>query len=127
MVKPFIAYKYCHDYTCKYDVCTPRLLCRHYLDSVKNIQSGVAPEKRKLFFKMFCFIRPQNVPSDSIENAFMFEQVRGGHHAPTPTHWWVCILWLYLYILHIAKYFLYSSFNSMHPNTVPPAFKVKML
>ena len=48
---------------------------RHYLESMKNIKTGVIPEKRKLFFKLFCFINPQNVPSDGIENAFMFEQV----------------------------------------------------
>ena len=33
------------------------------------------PEKWKLFFKLFCFVKPQNVPTDSIEAAFMFEQV----------------------------------------------------
>ena len=50
-------------------------LYRLHMESMKNIQGGVIPEKRKLFFKMVCFVRPQNVPSDGIENAFMFEQV----------------------------------------------------
>ena len=48
---------------------------REHMNSMKNISQGIVPDKRKLFFKMFCFINPHNVPTDSIEAAFMYEQV----------------------------------------------------
>jgi hypothetical protein len=46
---------------------------------MKNISQGIMPDRnrQKLFFKMFCFINPHNVPTDSIEAAFMYEQVSG--------------------------------------------------
>ena len=34
------------------------------------------PEKWRLFFKFFCYLNPQNVPIDSIESVFLYEQVR---------------------------------------------------
>ena len=41
---------------------------------MKDLSKGI-PDKWRLFFKLFCFFSPQNVPLDSIEAAFMFEQV----------------------------------------------------
>ena len=41
---------------------------------MQDLSKGI-PEKWRLFFKLFCFINPQNVPVDSIEAAFMYEQV----------------------------------------------------
>ena len=32
-------------------------------------------DKKRLFFKVFCFIHPERVMYDSIEATFMFEQV----------------------------------------------------
>lgn len=40
----------------------------------KKPQGGI-PKKPILFFKLFCYIRPESVTSDSIEASFMFEQV----------------------------------------------------
>lgn len=31
----------------------------------------------KFYFKLYCFLDTDNVPKDSVEFAFMFEQVRG--------------------------------------------------
>ncbi len=36
--------------------------------------SGVG-RKQRLFFKILCYLHPENVLSDSIEATFMFEQV----------------------------------------------------
>ena len=44
-------------------------------DLAKVAPGRPIPEKWKLFFKFFCYIKPQNVPSDSIESVFLFEQV----------------------------------------------------
>ncbi len=32
-------------------------------------------ESWKFYFKLFCFSEPESVPADSVEFAFMFEQV----------------------------------------------------
>ena len=48
---------------------------RQNMDSLKKMTQGVIPDRWRLFFKMFCFISPHNVPGDSIESAFMYEQV----------------------------------------------------
>ena len=49
--------------------------CYSYqMEAMKDMSKGI-PEKWRLFFKLFCYISPQNVPTDSIESAFMFEQV----------------------------------------------------
>ena len=45
------------------------------MDNLKKITQGIVPDRWKLFFKMFCFVNPHNVPIDSIEAAFMYEQV----------------------------------------------------
>lgn len=45
------------------------------MESMKNLSQGIVANRWKLFFKMFCFINPHNVPTDSIEAAFMYEQV----------------------------------------------------
>ena len=47
---------------------------RKYYEAAKSPGKGF-PEKWKLFFKLFCYLRPGNVPMDSIEAAFMYEQV----------------------------------------------------
>ena len=44
------------------------------VEAVKRPQNGV-PKKPMLFFKLFCYIHPENVLIDSIEASFMFEQV----------------------------------------------------
>jgi myosin X len=31
----------------------------------------------KFYFKLYCFLDTDNVPKDSVEFAFMFEQVKG--------------------------------------------------
>ena len=62
----------------KYDLllhCSSGSIGREHMNSMKNISQGIIADKRKLFFKMFCFINPHNVPTDSIEAAFMYEQV----------------------------------------------------
>lgn len=46
------------------------------MEAMKNPPTSGPLEKWRLFFKLFCFIKPQNVPNESIEAAFMFEQVR---------------------------------------------------
>ena len=49
---------------------------RNYMEDLAKVAPGrPIPEKWKLFFKFFCYIKPQNVPSDSIESVFLFEQV----------------------------------------------------
>ena len=66
---------------CKQGLCdtTLHVLChntfRRNQDNLKKISQGIIPDRWKLFFKMFCFISPHNVPADSIEAAFMYEQV----------------------------------------------------
>ena len=50
------------------------MFSRKYFEAAKNPAKGF-PEKWKLFFKLFCYLRPENVPFDSIEAAFMYEQV----------------------------------------------------
>jgi len=50
------------------------VLFRNDSEAMKDLSKGI-PEKWRLFFKLFCFINPQNIPTDSIESAFMFEQV----------------------------------------------------
>ena len=45
------------------------------MEAMKNPPTSGPLEKWRLFFKLFCFIKPQNVPNESIEAAFMFEQV----------------------------------------------------
>ena len=45
------------------------------MENLKKITQGIVPDRWKLFFKMFCFVNPHNVPIDSIEAAFMYEQV----------------------------------------------------
>lgn len=47
---------------------------RKYFEAVKSPTNDF-PEKWKLFFKPFCYLKPENVPFDSIEAAFMYEQV----------------------------------------------------
>lgn len=47
-------------------------------------------ESWKFYFKLFCFSEPENVPADSVEFAFMFEQaheavIRGRYPAPEET------------------------------------------
>ena len=44
------------------------------MKAMKDLSKGM-PSKGKLFFKLFCFINPENAPTDSIESAFMYEQV----------------------------------------------------
>ena len=41
---------------------------------MKDLSKGI-PQKWRLFFKLFCYLSPQNIPQDSIESTFMFEQV----------------------------------------------------
>ena len=52
-------------------------MCRYYKDDIERVKLGQPmPEKWKLFFKFFCYLKPQNVPSDSIESVFLYEQVQ---------------------------------------------------
>ena len=46
------------------------------MEALKKLQPGSAPpQKATLFFKIFCYLHPENVPIDSIEASFMYEQV----------------------------------------------------
>lgn len=64
----------------------------------------------KFYFKLYCFLDTDNVPRDSVEFAFMFEQVGGCNppphlplHPPPPTYPYtqnrVKILLLYFYLI----------------------------
>ena len=52
-------------------------VCRYYKEDLARMKPGQPmPEKWKLFFKFFCYLKPHSVPSDSIESVFLYEQVR---------------------------------------------------
>ena len=52
-------------------------VCRYYKEDLAMMKPGQPmPDKWRLFFKFFCYFKPQNVPSDSIESMFLYEQVR---------------------------------------------------
>ena len=56
-------------------------VCRYYKEDLAKMKPGQPmPERWKLFFKFFCYLRPHNVPSDSIESVFLYEQVRMTHY-----------------------------------------------
>lgn len=48
---------------------------RQYMEAMKTAQKS-APQKSTIFFKLFCYVHPENVPNDSLEASFIFEQVR---------------------------------------------------
>ena len=49
------------------------------MEALKKLQPGSPPpQKATLFFKIFCYLHPENVPMDSIEASFLFEQVSMG-------------------------------------------------
>lgn len=54
--------------------CVCLFVVRSDTEAMKDLSKGI-PDKWRLFFKLFCFVNPQNVPLDNIESAFMFEQV----------------------------------------------------
>lgn len=43
--------------------------------SFRLANKGQEGEGWKFYFKLFCFSEPESVPADSVEFAFMFEQV----------------------------------------------------
>ena len=47
---------------------------RSEAEAMKDMSKGI-PQKWRLFFKLFCYLSPQNISQDSIESTFMFEQV----------------------------------------------------
>jgi myosin X len=48
---------------------------RYYKEDLARMKPGQPmPEKWKLFFKFFCYLKPHSVPSDSIESVFLYEQ-----------------------------------------------------
>ena len=51
--------------------------CRQYMEAMKTAHKS-APQKSMIFFKLFCYVHPENVPNDSLEASFMFEQVSIG-------------------------------------------------
>lgn len=54
------------------------MVTRSKMDMLKNPPKNGKIESWQLFFKLFCFLKPQNVPNDSLEAAFIFEQVSSG-------------------------------------------------
>ena len=56
-------------------------VCSYYKEDLARMKPGQPmPEKCKLFFKFFCYLKPHSVPSDSIESVFLYEQVRITHY-----------------------------------------------
>lgn len=57
------------------------LLVLRFLTSLSLIRRlSLSPDEHntgwKFYFKLYCFLDTENVPKDSVEFAFMFEQVR---------------------------------------------------
>ena len=44
------------------------------MEAMKTAQKA-PPQKSMMFFKLFCYVHPENVPNDSLEASFLFEQV----------------------------------------------------
>lgn len=59
-----------------YPVLVPVSLSTSICRLAATSEAGEQPWK--FYFKLYCFLDTDNVPKDSVEFAFMFEQVNGG-------------------------------------------------
>ena len=66
--------QYCHGCCTLPCVWFSLIFFRSEAEAMKDLSKGI-PQKWRLFFKLFCYLSPQNIPQDSIESTFMFEQV----------------------------------------------------